>query len=88
MFVLGKLIYEAELGLHFPGTNSPVEHVPAVWSREKCQMQVDLVKSLQFLSVNINDGGLCFHYKSIQLLNYWKEMHLLSKDAWMSPVHL
>lgn len=88
MFVLGKLIYEVELGLHFPGTNSPVERVPAVWSLEKCQMQVDCVKSLQLLSVNTNDGGLFFHDKFIRLLNYWKEMQLFSKDAWMSPVHL
>lgn len=82
MFVLDKLIYEVELGLHFPGTNSPVECVLAVWSWEKCQMQVDFfVKSFLFLSVNINDGGFFFHDKLIQLLNYWKEIHHFNKDA-------
>lgn len=60
MFVLDKLIYGVELGLHFPGTNSPMECVLALWSWEKCQMQVDFVKPLWFLCVNINDGGLLF----------------------------
>lgn len=81
MFVLDKLIYEVELGLHFPGTNSPVECVLTAWSREKCQMQVGFEKSLQLLSVNINDGGLVLHDKLIQLLNYWKEIHHFNKEA-------
>jgi len=50
-------------------------------ARRNVKCNQDFVKSLQPLGVDISDGGLFFHDKLIQLLNYWKEIQHFNKDA-------